>query len=239
MSVQITLPLIVLAGGLGTRLRPVVDNCPKVLAPFGDAPYLAYFLRWCSAKGISHVHLSLGHLAHQVVDFLEDAAKTTSLTLSWSIETQPLGTGGAICLSLQDTAVDYCQGVMVCNGDTFVDFEPKQFLALSQHKDLTLLTTHVEDISRFGAIEKQHDGQLIHFAEKQNRVEAGEINAGWYFLSASTCAKLIKTAPFSFESDFLMQSNDLSIFCLDLGNDFIDFGTPESYDLAKKYIGGL
>lgn len=224
--------LIVLAGGFGTRLQPVVSDQPKILAPIAGEPYLAHFLRWCVCKGIQRLHLCLGYRAAQIIEWLEHQPQR--LQISWQVETTALGTGGALKLALQQAELtEIAEGVLVCNGDTFVDFDLGTFVSAARQVGGGMLTVQVEDASRFGRIQCDANRCLSGFQEKSTITEAGEVNAGWYFFGAAHINELLARDLLSLENDYLMAGEKPPISCIELGQQFIDFGTPDSYRHAQ------
>lgn len=230
--------LIVLAGGFGTRLQPVVSDQPKILAPIAGEPYLAHFLRWCVGKGIQRLHLCLGYRAEQVIDWL--AQQHWPLKISWQVETTALGTGGALKLALQQVELtETTEGVLVCNGDTFVEFDLGMFVRAARQVGGGMLTVQVEDASRFGRIQCDANRCLSGFQEKSVITDAGEINAGWYFFGAAHINELLARDLLSLEHDYLMAGEKPPISCIALGQQFIDFGTPHSYQQAQAMFKDL
>ncbi|TDO96252.1 sugar phosphate nucleotidyltransferase [Marinomonas balearica] len=228
-----TMPvLIVLAGGLGTRLKSVVSDQPKILAPIGEHPYLYHLLSWAESKGVSHVHLCLGYLAKQVIDWVQDF--NSSLKITWQVEGRQLGTGGAVREALSHFDICYYNEVLVCNGDTFIDFNMPEFLHLSRMSGGGMLTTLVEDSARYGTVKKDEYNNLNQLIEKSGLHQSGEVNAGWYYFSLPHINRLKKSKAVSLEKDYLMDSNTLPITCVCKGENFLDFGTPDSYKVAQS-----
>tara|TARA_Y100000588_G_C14274080_1_gene933598 strand:+ start:4321 stop:5037 length:717 start_codon:yes stop_codon:yes gene_type:complete len=228
------LPIVlVLAGGKGSRLRKLVSDRPKVLADINGKPYIKYLMEWLHKQGALQVHLSLGHQAEQVIEWLQQA-KLSGLDISWHVETQSRGTGGAIVDAINDLEKrGNLTELLVCNGDTFVDFDLSEFVQKSKCCG-GMLTTKVPNASRFGAVSKSGD-LLSSFKEKQVLEMAGEINAGWYFLEKTHLESLKNRDIFSFEREYLMDPLRPPIKCVNEGHNFLDFGTPESY-LQAQYI---
>lgn len=223
--------LIVLAGGQGTRLRSVVYDKPKILAPIAGKPYISHLLCWCEENGLKRVHLSLGYKYEQVVQWIKN--NDVALDISFSVEKKPLGTGGAIKDALTFLSPIESSQVLVCNGDTFVDFDLQQFIQQCEPYQGGMLTVNVDNCSRFGAVVHE-SGLLIAFEEKKLLKSQGEINAGWYFLGEKHINLLKKLSISSFENEYLTASSRPKIKCVPIGSNFLDFGTPESYSTAQK-----
>lgn len=223
--------LVVLAGGLGTRLRSVVADQPKILAPIGRHPYLHHLLKWAEQQGIEHMHFCLGFMAEKVVAWLQESDST--IQFSWQIETKQLGTGGAVKLALEQDDLSGADELLICNGDTFVDFSVSEFVCKSRIVGGGILTVHVDDSGRFGTIKRNESDCLDCFLEKHGRNEPGEINAGWYYFDKVLLEQLFSLDVTSLERDFLMKKDLGPILCVDTGRQFLDFGTPESYQVAQ------
>jgi len=226
------IPVAVLAGGLGTRIKGVLGDTPKVLAPIGGRTFLDALLDQLAALGAARVVLCLGHLAHKVVDHL--AAHPSPLPVDWVIEDSPLGTAGALALAASKLAAD---NVLVMNGDTWLAADYAGFLA--HHRGLgaaaSLLCVPVDDVGRYGSVELDAAGWITCFAEKGGS-GAGLINGGAFLLSAAVVGAM--PAQGSLERDVLepMPAGRLAGFA-DPRARFIDIGTPETLAMAGQVVG--
>lgn len=222
---------IVLAGGLGTRLRSVVADKPKSMAPIGNRPFLYYLLQYLHRQGITHAVLSLGYKAEQVMDWCRSAA--LPLRVSFAVEPEPLGTGGAILHALPSLEGDE---FFITNGDTFFEVPLPRLFAYhrKQNSLLTLTLKPMQHFERYGSIQTAEDGRILAFQEKQFR-EEGLINGGIYLTSAAFLKGLQLPRQCSFEKDVLevqVQRNGLYGFISDTY--FIDIGIPEDYEKAQE-----
>ncbi|MDE2276653.1 MAG: NTP transferase domain-containing protein, partial [Burkholderiales bacterium] len=174
---------IILAGGLGTRLRGVVGSLPKCLAPVGARPFLAIQLDTLFAAGVGEVVLSLGHGAQQVVDAVQALGSAgAQRPIRWVVEPELLGTGGAIAHVLEALALDEA---WVANGDTYLDGDLSALhppLDRAGGERLRMALVQVQDRGRFGGVQVDGQGRVSGFLEK-GRHDAGLINAGLYRLS--------------------------------------------------------
>ena len=224
---------VILAGGLGTRLRKVVPDCPKVLAEINGKPFLCHILDQLANAGINQVIISTGYLARMVEEAIGTSYK--GLLVNYSREEAPLGTAGALKLAGQDTDTEYC---LVMNGDSYTEFEPiSLFMSHNQYNaDITLLVKMASDTSRFGTIQMNDQNEIVRFVEKENSSTAGLINAGIYIMKTSVLQKIPDKTPCSLEYDFfpLMLSNN--IYGYETDGNFIDIGTPGSYAKAEKFF---
>ena len=225
---------IILAGGLGTRLRSVVTDRPKVLAPVNDKPFLDIILNFLTHfKRIDHVVLSLGYMAGKKVEEYEHR-NIYPYNISFSIEEKPLGTGGGIkkALSLAKT-----ESVLVLNGDSFVDVNIDELFRfhMDHRAALTMTIVEMDDACRFGRVVLGEDGRIIAFLEKEsNKDESGYINAGVYVLERILFDAIDADVPLSLERDLMPSFLTKGIYGFPTKKEFIDMGTPESYRKANQ-----
>lgn len=215
---------IILAGGLGTRLRSVTGEVPKCLAPVDGKPFLQYLLEWLSRYDVTHVVLSVGYLREQVFRFIE--SRVWPFDISYAIEKEPLGTGGGIRLALRQ-----CRGkqVYVFNGDTFFDIDLN---ALPFTAPVTLALKPMRDFDRYGAVD--WDGDLVTAFHEKKPCAEGLINGGVYALDRSQVDMALYPRKFSFEKDFLEPMADLFQVAGRVQDGwFIDIGVPDDYARAQ------
>jgi mannose-1-phosphate guanylyltransferase len=226
----------ILAGGLGTRIRGVLGDTPKVLAPVGDKTYLDHLIADLKARGVTKVTLMLGHLADKVIAHCQ--AAHYDLPVDWVVEPQPLGTGGAVRFAREKLVDD---PVLVMNGDTWLQADYAAFLRAHKQSGrlVTLLCVQVENAARYGRVVLDEDHAITAFQEKDpNTTVAGVINGGVYLLSQAGLDALCATHAASLEKDFFEQRADgtLGAFVADNAT-FIDIGTPESLKQAPDVFG--
>lgn len=225
---------IVLVGGLGTRLRSVVADLPKPLAPVAGRPFLAHLLDQLAAGGLRRVILATSYMAEKIE--LTIGARWAGMDIAYSKEPQPLGTGGAIRLA---ATLLHGDGVHLANGDTFLRYDPAALEQAVRALGATLgiALAKVDDVSRYGAVEVDH-GRVAAFREKGGS-GPGLINAGSYFITAAGLAALPDDeASYSFESRVLLPSaSHGQIAAFDDTRDFIDIGVPEDYARAQHLLG--
>ena len=221
---------IVLAGGFGTRLQKVVAEVPKPMAPVAGKPFLHYIFDYLIKNEITHAVLAVGYLREVIIDTYGDAYR--SLKLSYSIETDPLGTGGGI---LQ--ACKYLKGeeAMVINGDTFfnVDLQALALFHRSHGAKLTVALKRMEKFDRYGTVETDAQYHITGFREKRY-MDDGLINGGIYCLHTSIFPPSIPQK-FSFEKEILEKEiHGGEIYGLESKGYFIDIGIPEDYARAQE-----
>lgn len=225
---------IVLAGGFGTRLRQVVADVPKPMAPIAGRPFLEILLGSLARKGFSRVVLSLGFMAEKISDHF--GARFAGMDIAYVVEETPLGTGGAIRLALDACTQDH---VFVFNGDTYLDLEVRSLEQQWQAKrHQVVVGRHVPDTSRYGRLVVD-DGRITGFAEK-GIAGPGLINAGCYVLATDALARFSLNQPFSIETDYLVPeviSATVDVFVTE--GMFIDIGIPEDYARAQTLLVDL
>jgi D-glycero-alpha-D-manno-heptose 1-phosphate guanylyltransferase len=219
---------IILAGGLGTRLRNAVPDLPKCMAPVAGRPFLAHVIEHWRGVGITRFIFSLGYM-HEVIEaYLE----TLDLTYACVVEEHPLGTGGAIQAATQAATTD---NLLITNGDTLFKVDA-QVLAKYHHEKgalVTLALKPMHDFDRYGVVNVDKEGRVKTFEEKK-AVRDGLINGGVYILRKRA---LTGTAPFSFEKDYLEpQVGGGRFFGYVSEAYFIDIGIPEDYNRAQKEL---
>ncbi|MEG3639854.1 sugar phosphate nucleotidyltransferase [Magnetococcus sp. PR-3] len=230
--------MIVLAGGKGTRIRGVLGEVPKLLAPLDGQPYLQHLLAWLYPAGFRHVQFALGYQAHAIETALQQLSKPADLTLDAVIEAEPLGTAGAIRLAMQ--ALPSGTPLAIMNGDSYTDADLAHFYA--QHRrsgaSISMLCVEVEDISRYGQVVLNDQNRVVQFAEKNPHAKghSGLINAGLYILEPQARQLLADSLGSSIEHDFFTTLPEHAIHGVPISAPFIDFGTPESYQVAQTFF---
>jgi D-glycero-alpha-D-manno-heptose 1-phosphate guanylyltransferase len=224
---------IILAGGLGTRLKSTVPDLPKSLAPVAGKPFLDYLLSYCREQGVRRFIFALGYKTEMMESFIERTLAPGEYV--FSIEEEPLGTGGAIYQACQQ--VNGSQ-VIVLNADTFfgLDLSALSAFHLEQKADCTLALKQMKDFDRYGVVQQNERKQVTGFSEKK-RMDNGLINGGVYALQ--TKHFLTKGFPpvFSFEKDYLEKEyQNGNIYAMVSGGYFIDIGIPEDYLRAQTEL---
>lgn len=226
---------VILAGGRGTRLRPVLPHQPKVMAELHGRPFLVYLLDQLVAGGVREVVLCTGYRGDEIQAKLGDTYGP--LHLGYSHEDVPLGTGGALRLALPRLHSD---PVMVMNGDSWIDADFQSYLAwfLGLPAAAALLLMAVDDTTRFGRVEVAADGAITSFKEK-GVPGPGWINAGVYFLKKSVLELMEPRRFLSLEQDLLPTLVGQGLYGHRMAGKFIDIGTPESYAEAAECLRHL
>lgn len=222
---------IILAGGLGTRLRGVLGDIPKLLAPIQGKAFLCHLLDYLKNQGITRVVLATG-FKHEAIQNLM-GFQYNGITIDYSQEKTPLGTGGAIKKALAKTQDD---AVLVLNGDTFFKINLKSLWDFSQHPscDVALALKQLNNTSRYGTVQVEKN-RITGFEEKTVLEKSGLINGGIYIVKRDLFDKIQAPETFSFENDFLAKRvNEFNITGLTFTDYFIDIGVPEDYARVQK-----
>lgn len=220
---------IILAGGMGTRLKGVIKDMPKPLAPINAKPFLTYIIKNLKVQGIKHIVLSVGYRWEMIKQIYGDIYE--GIKISYAIEEKPLGTGGGIALALQLTKQD---DILILNGDSFIDFDIRSFyhFHIREKAALSLVLKEMIGFDRYGTV-KAIGNKIIEFNEK-SYTEKGLINAGAYILKRNIFEGLSLGERFSFEKDYLEKEVEKGMFYgFRTSGYFIDIGIPEDYNKAQ------
>ncbi|RKY34781.1 MAG: D-glycero-D-manno-heptose 1-phosphate guanosyltransferase [Candidatus Omnitrophota bacterium] len=226
---------IVLAGGLGLRLKEVLKDVPKPLADINGRPFIDYLLKNLIQQGMKKIIIAAGCQHEKIREFLEKYYH--DFPLIYSIEDVPLGTGGAVKKALNFVS-DNCNHVFVFNGDSYINVCLRKFYEfhLSKNSDLSLCLKFMQDSSRYGAVTFDSQRQIKGFKEKI-QAKSGFINAGVYLLNKEWFHGLQLADRFSLEKDVLEKYYSQSQFYGVIGKGyFIDIGAPCDYERAKKEL---
>ena len=230
------IPAIVLAGGLGTRLRSVISDMPKPMAPVCGKPFLHFIFLYLQKQCITDVVLSVGYRSETIQEFF--GSKYADINIRYAIENEPLGTGGGIAQAMAMIDSD----AFVLNGDTFFDVDLSGLYEFYQkgNCDIALALKRMYHFDRYGTVEVGNQDRVLQFHEKQYRTE-GLINGGVYVLSKYLFKKVeeIEESPlpqkFSFEKDILEKHLlPLHYHGKEFKGYFIDIGIPEDYQKAQE-----
>ena len=221
---------IVLAGGLGTRLRPAVPDLPKCMAPVNGRPFLSYIIDYYTGQGIEKFIFALGYKHEVIIGWIKQ--QYPALNVEYAIEKEPLGTGGAIQLAVEKARE---KDLLILNGDTI--FKIDLPVLTSFHEDnasaCTLALKPMKDFERYGVVEINEEGLITRFKEKKHYQE-GLINGGAYLLNVGRFRQQKRPSVFSFEKDYLERCFTFMPMygCVQEGY-FIDIGIPEDFEKAQ------
>ena len=218
--------ILVLAGGFGTRLRNLLGNIPKPLAPVGSMPFLHYQVEHWIAQGARSFVFLLHHKAHLMVRFIEERQQTlmANCEVEIIIEPLPLDTGGAVAYAVRK--LDLHGNFIITNADTWLGFGLRELCFATAD---TMAVVRCDDVSRYGLVDIDEDGMVLSFREKGTSRGPGWINAGMGVFQAEHFREW-NGERLSLEKDVfpkLVAGKELR--ALTLGSDFIDIGIPEDY----------
>jgi len=224
---------IILAGGMGTRLRGVVSDRPKVLASVNHRPFITYLLDQLAEVGVESVVVSTGYKAEMVE--AQIGSSYSGLRVRYSRENETLGTGGGMKLALCRTDSD---PVLVLNGDSYCAVDLRGLVDFHQFKNasVTLTLAQVADSSRFGRVETEQDGSVICFEEKGGSHSVGWINAGVYCMRREVLEAIPQGQSVSVEREIFPTLISKNLYGFKSDGKFLDIGTPESYAAAEDFF---
>ncbi len=221
---------IILAGGLGTRLRTVVSDLPKCMAPVAGRPFLFYVINFLQSQGVEKFIFSLGYKHEAIEEYLHQRFPTIPYKIV--IEEEPLGTGGAARLACSKATE---KNVLLANGDTMFKINVDALISFHTEKNssCTLSLKPMNDFDRYGVVELNADSTIRDFKEKQY-YKTGLINGGLYAINVDHFLKEDFPEKFSFEKDYLEKKyKEQKMYGLVQDEYFIDIGIPEDFNRAQ------
>jgi len=223
--------IMILAGGLGTRLQYLVHGLPKSMAPVNGRPFLEYLLDFLDKSGVDKVILSVGYRSEAIISHF--GSKYRNLAIDYAIETKPLGTGGGIRLAMEKSTD---RDVLVMNGDTLFLAEISEMLRLHKKSKaiVSIALRKVHNASRYGAIEVDQNMVIRNFREKSPIKQAGFINGGIYILNREFYISSTAPGNFSIERDcFAKWAPEGIMLGFPSEAYFLDIGIPKDYKRAQ------
>lgn len=231
---------VILAGGKGTRLRPITVDRPKPLVPICNRPIVEHQLRHLASRGIRDVTLALGYNADQFDGIVRDAEQL-GVSVRVFTEPHPLGTGGALRWCSDQGAFDE-RPLLWMNGDVVTNADPVALTRFHQQSEanLTLWLTSVREVSEFGVLELASDGHVEQFLEKpaKDETESHLVNAGILMLDPQVLQRVPPSRFFSFEQELLppMVGDGEPVYGMFDGGYWMDTGKPASYLAANRHV---
>jgi len=235
---------VIIAGGKGTRLKPLTFGCPKPMLPLLDRPFLEWMVNRCKAVGITDILVNVHYQAHQVVNYFGDGDRF-GVHMRYIEESTPLDTAGAIKL-----AEPYFTGesLIIFNADILTDLDLTELIKFhsSNQSAVTIALKTVEDITPFGLVELDQNSQVLAFREKPTPEQAVDflakgintINAGTYIIEPHVFKDYPVGEPLSFERVVFPQALDQGLKMMGFVSDgyWMDLGTPQKYYQAHLDI---
>lgn len=222
---------VILCGGLGKRLQSVVSDVPKVMAPVDGRPFLDFIIEYLKAQSLARIVLCTGYKADVVENHYSD--RDFGLTIDFSMENEPLGTGGALKNARKMISSN---PFFVLNGDSFLSADFQAFLDFHIEKNsaASLLVSQVRSSKDFGSLKLDKDGQIIDFHEKTEGPASHLVNAGIYCFDQSVFSLMPQEKKFSIENDFFPKLIGNQFYGHFVDQEFMDIGTPQRYESLKR-----
>lgn len=224
--------VVILAGGFGTRLAKAAGELPKSMVPVNGKPFLVYILDQLCRYRVNRAILAVGYRHEEIESFF--GSKYRNLELVYSVEKEPLGTGGAILKAAGSVTAD---SFLTINGDTFFDIDLEDFRKkfIYSNASLSVALKPMRNFDRYGSVTIE-EGRITQFSEKKH-CEEGLINGGIYILRREWLISDAPSEKFSFEKHMMerLVTKDLITGYIS-DNYFIDIGIPEDYQRAQNEL---
>lgn len=236
----ISVKTVILAGGLGTRLRPVVADRPKVMADVGGRPFLEYQIEELVRQGFRDIVLCVGHMHEQIQQYFGDGGRWGA-DLVYGVEREPLGTAGAI-RNVQQHIDDR---FMVLNGDSYLELDFSSMASIHKERVVgdravlgTIVTVTIEDASAYGTVELDESGRIVSFREK-SQGGPGSVNGGIYMLEPDVLDRITPGRAVSIEKEVFpsLLRGSKTLWSFPAAGPLIDIGTPDGYERFQRLVG--
>ena len=222
---------IIMAGGVGSRLRPLTNNQPKPMVPIIDRPILYYIVNLLKANGITEIAMTLNYMPQKIINYFKDGSKF-GVTIEYFIENEPLGTAGSI-----KNAEEFIDGTfVVISGDAFTNVSIKEAIDFHKRNNgiMTIVAKEVEDPNGFGVLKTDEKGRVTEFVEKPEMASGNLINTGIYVCDK----KVLDYIPDGFY-DFgreLLPSLIGGLYAISTDKYWSDIGTLRSYYKTNSFV---
>ncbi|MBF0473098.1 MAG: NTP transferase domain-containing protein [Nitrospirae bacterium] len=225
--------IVILCGGIGSRLQAVVSDRPKPMAQMGDRSFLDILIIHAASYGYKRFILCTGYKQGFIRDYYQD--KFRDLEIIISEESSPLGTAGAVKNAQSFIKSDV---FFAMNGDSFCQLDYNDFMSFHKNKNafISIALVLKENISEYGRVLIDESSRIISFSEKINLEDIGLINGGVYIFNQRVFDHIPQMIQYSIEYDLFPKILDKVIYGYEKTGKFIDIGTPERYTQAKDYL---
>ena len=234
MPVPSNITALILAGGFGTRVKDLLGDLPKPMAPVNGKPFVEWIVRWLKAQSVRDVVISTGYGSEFVVNHFS-SQPVTEMNVQCVAELQPMGTGGGLAYAAAQCGASP-EAWLVMNGDSLIFADVTALSDELGDADGVMVTRAVPDTSRYGSVRTDAPGRITDFVEKQPG--AGHINGGVYLLRHSVLESFSETRPLSLEREvfpnLLNEKNGLRGHPVEAA--FLDIGTPETLPQAEAFV---
>lgn len=223
---------LILAGGLGTRLRGIIKDNPKVMVNIKGIPFLEYLVSQFKKYDLTDIIFCTGYLSEKIEKYFKNG-NNWGVNITYSKESKPLGTGGAIKyaenLILEDN-------FLVMNGDSFFDIDLTKLVNYHFNKKAlaTIALVKIKDATRYGIVEINKDGEIERFIEKRNCSNSNLINGGIYILNKAVFNFITKDKKISLEKEIFPKLIGKGFYGISFDNYFIDIGIPKDYKKIQE-----
>jgi NDP-sugar pyrophosphorylase family protein len=233
-------PALILAGGAGTRLRPVVSDRPKPMASVGGRPFLELQIESLRRAGVARFVLCVGYMRRHIEEHFADGGRF-GVAIEYSVEDEPLGTGGALRLAAGRVAGPF----LALNGDSYLDADLADLArahAQSRAADPrclgTLALAAVSDPRAFGCVRTDPSGRILRFEEKPGSEGPAHVNAGVYLLERALLDRIPEGRPVSLERETFpaLLADGFHLYGREADGFFVDIGTPDGYRRFGEYV---
>jgi mannose-1-phosphate guanylyltransferase len=221
---------LILVGGFGTRLRPLTLSVPKPIVPFANKEMVVHQIEALVRAGVTEVILAVNYHPEAMKNNLEKWEKVLNVQITYSHETEPMGTAGPLALA-KDRLCENNEPFFVLNSDITCNYPLEEMLRFhkSHGKEGTILVTKVDDPSKYGVIVSDQEGKIERFVEKPKTYVGNKINAGIYVLNPSVI-KRIPLKPTSIEKEvFPKMAEDGQLYRFVLKGYWMDIGQPKDF----------
>lgn len=225
--------VVILCGGLGTRLRSVIHDRPKVMAEIHGRPFLDILINYVAKFGFARFVLCVGYKSEVIKEYYE--RKRTNLKIVFSEESKPLGTAGAL---KKAERLIHSDVFLVFNGDSLCEVDIKEFIRFHERKNalISIVLTPIENPAEYGVITLDEHKKITHFSEKVTAKGALLVNAGIYCMNKPVLGDIPLGRKSSLEYDVFPKILKKGIYGYRTNKRLIDIGTPERLEVTKQFI---
>jgi len=226
---------VILAGGMGTRLREVIADVPKPMAPVNDKPFLYYIFQWLKQYPVDKIILSAGYKAEHIIRYFGN--NVFDIPVEYVIEEKPLGTGGAVKYAIKKSSGE---NLLILNGDTYFPIDVNRFYSVHVNNDImfSVALKPMNNFSRYGSVEC--NGDIITKFNEKKYCSQGLINGGIYLVNKKFFESKKLPEVFSLEKDVLeKEAGSSALKGMVFDDEFIDIGIPDDYFRAAALLSTL